>query len=107
MGDHGYFFDRDPYPCGHEGSGTIVAIGKKLKTPYKIGDRVHVAELGTYGQYVLAETKYISPFLETFLLKRLPVTISTLPLSICLDKRWKKENTRLLFTLLELQLSAE
>ena len=63
MGDHGYFFDRNPYPCGHEGSGTVVAVGQNLKNPFKVGDRVHVAELGTYGQYVLAETEYISPIL--------------------------------------------
>ncbi len=63
MGGLAYFFNRDPYPCGHEGSGTAVAVGQNLKNPYKVGDRVHVAELGTYGQYVLAETEYISPIL--------------------------------------------
>jgi len=56
-----YFFDRNPYPCGHEGSGVVVAVGENLNTPFKVGDKVHVAELGTYGEYVLAETERISP----------------------------------------------
>ena len=62
---HGYskYQDRDPYPCGQEGSGTVVSLGTNLKVPHKIGDRVHVADCGTYGQYILTDSDNVSPIL--------------------------------------------
>lgn len=42
---------------GLEGSGTVVAIGENPKLAHKIGDRVHVAGLGTHGQYFLTNSE--------------------------------------------------
>lgn len=47
-----------PHRIGFEGSGTVVAVGEDLQRPFQVGDQVHVLvmELGTLGQYVLANS---------------------------------------------------
>jgi len=62
---HGYskYTNKEPYPVGQEGSGVVVSIGTKLKVPHKVGDRVHVADAGTYGQFIITKADNVSPIL--------------------------------------------
>ncbi len=62
---HGYgkYTNKEPYPVGQEGSGTVVSVGTNLKVPHKVGDRVHVADAGTYGQYIITNSDNVSPIL--------------------------------------------
>ena len=52
---------QEPKLVGSEGSGTIVALGEDLKTPFKVGDRVHVLGPGNMAQYLVANTDNIFP----------------------------------------------
>ncbi len=47
------------YPCGVEGSGIVVALGTSLKVPHKIGEKVFIAEPGTYSKYVVADSEKV------------------------------------------------
>jgi len=42
---------------GLEGAGTIVAVGDDLKVPHKEGDHVSFFQLGSWGEYVLANSE--------------------------------------------------
>jgi len=63
MSGNSKYVDKDPSPVGQEGSGTVVLVGANLKVPHKVGDRVHVAEGGTYGQYALVQSDNVFPIL--------------------------------------------
>jgi len=53
--------ETSPYFVGLEGSGVIVEIGEGVKTPLKVGDKVHVHSRGTHAQFLLVDPDEISP----------------------------------------------
>ena len=58
----GFTFSKlNSHLIGAEGSGIVVALGENLKTPFNIGQKVHVKGPGTMGQYVLADSSSIWP----------------------------------------------
>ncbi len=63
MRGYSKYSNKDPYPVGQEGSGTVVSVGTNLKVSHKVGDRVHVADAGTYGQFIISNSEYVSPIL--------------------------------------------
>ena len=52
-------FGLPPSPCGVEGSGIVVALGTNLKVPHKIGEKVFIAEQGTYSKYIVADSEKV------------------------------------------------
>ena len=60
-GKFGAFKENEPNFLGGEGSGIIVALGEDLKISHKIGDKVHVLGMGTFGEYLLATLEQVFP----------------------------------------------
>ena len=53
------FYDtgkQPPFTPGFEGSGVIVEVGPELLVQHKVGDRVSVIGVGTWGEYVLIDS---------------------------------------------------
>src|SRR5690349_11515667 len=48
---------KPPHGVGLEGSGTVVAVGEDLSVPHQVGDKVHIASVGTYSQYMLVQAE--------------------------------------------------
>lgn len=59
-----YSEEKGKTTIGLEGSGEIVAIGTNLKSPHKVGDKVHVYAFGTWGQYLLAPSDRVFPIID-------------------------------------------
>jgi len=60
QGGKNKLFIKPPYFFGLESSGIIVALGPNLKTPFNIGDKVHVHSKGSHAQYVIAYSHDVS-----------------------------------------------
>jgi len=52
--------NNEQNPVGSEGSGTIVAVGENLESPFKVGDKVHFTGK-SWGEYKLVATNKIFP----------------------------------------------